>query len=92
MPVSPSTDEDEGPLATLPDEDAFAAEAPASRDPGQKQKAKQPKKRSVEAAAIAGASGIQIVSMSSLWCTVSAQIHKAGQLAIAATPEASYSQ
>lgn len=68
--MSPSTDEDEGPLATLPDEDAFAAEAPASQDPGQKQKAKQPKKRKAEAAAIAADSGIQMVGNSTCLCTL----------------------
>ena len=61
MPISPSTDEDEGPYVGLPDEDAFAADASAPQGPGQKPKAKKQKKRKVEDPAD-GDSNIAMVS------------------------------
>lgn len=41
IPLSPSTDEDEGPTVALPDEDAFAAEASLPREAAQVEKPKK---------------------------------------------------
>ena len=62
VPLSPSTDEDEGPLVALPDEDPFATDAPASQDQGKKQKAQKQKKRRLEAPSTAEDSSIAVVS------------------------------
>lgn len=45
IPLSPSTDEDEGPTVALPDEDAFAAEASPPREAGQVEKQKKKAKK-----------------------------------------------
>ena len=59
--MSPSTDEDEGPLAALPDQDPFAAAAP--QEPGKKSKSKRQKKRKAEAPATTEDIGAAGVSM-----------------------------
>ncbi len=60
VPMSPSTDEDEGPLVALPDEDPFAA-AP-EEESGAKPKAKKQKKRKAEASATTADVNVEGVS------------------------------